>query len=205
MLAPAQHADGILAARVGHQQEPAKALDGDKRSIGDGPRGLPQRVVLARHGRPRGTPQRQGRSTHRARIRLRVKPSIARVVVIAPTQRAHREPLHGRPLAIVRQALDNAEPRAAVRAVDEWIPIPSIAGIEQLGQAVVAGCDVGKHERRRFPVGRAVRISKPLAPAGSSITHSRLTTTARGGRSRSSATRKASSASGSPSTSMTTP
>ncbi len=62
---------------------------------------------------------------------------------------------HRRPRAVVRDAGDDREARAAVGAVDERVAVAAVGGVEQLGQAGVAGRDVGRDRRVRAAVARA--------------------------------------------------
>ena len=54
---------------------------------------------------------------------------------------------HGGTGTVVRQALNHAVARTAVRTVDEWVAVAAVGGVEELAQAVVAGRDVGGNER----------------------------------------------------------
>ena len=129
-----------------------------------------QRVVLARELRAGGVPQRERWPAGRTRVWLRVKPAIERILVLLAARSAHRECLHRRPLAIVRQVLDDAEARAAVRAVDERIPKAPIAGVEQLAETVGArsrdpGARTPKAPRaRRWRGSRSARSRWDRAP-----------------------------------------
>ena len=82
-----------------------------------------------------------------ARVGLRVEAAVQRVAVLAGAALAHGEVLHGGALAVVGQLLDDGEPRPAVRAVDERVAVAAVVGVEQLARAVVAGGQVGRHER----------------------------------------------------------
>ena len=78
-----------------------------------------------------------------ARIRLRVKATIRRVLVLLRARRAHREMAHGRLGPVVRNVLDDREPGAAVGAVGEWVSVPPIAGGDDIGDAIRTGRRVG--------------------------------------------------------------
>ena len=71
------------------------------------------------------------------------------VVVLGLAGRAHRERGHRGQRAVVGDAADDRESRPAVRAVDERVAMAAVAGVEQLGQAVVARRRVGRDERAR--------------------------------------------------------
>ncbi len=101
---------------------------------------------------------RNSRPAFPAGIGLRMEASIGRISVFAGATRAHLESLHRSCRAVVRQRVDDGEARPAVRAVDERVAIAPVVGVEQLGQAIVAGGQVGRHQRglfRRRVVGEA--------------------------------------------------
>ena len=62
---------------------------------------------------------------------------------------------HRRPRAVVGDAGDDREARAAVGAVDERVAVAAVGGVEQLGQAGVAGRDVGRDRGVRAAVAGA--------------------------------------------------
>ena len=131
-------------------------------------------------------PQAEPRPAHRAGIRLRMEAAVERVVILGPARRAHHEAAHRGVRPVVGHRVDDAEPRTAVRAVGEGIAIAPIGRVANLGQAIVAGCDVGHHQRAsRRPSSSLSRMVKPRYGTASSHTGSRLWTTARGGQSRS--------------------
>ena len=111
---------------------------------------------LERVVRLRCRQQRDARATHRARHGLGVEPAVSRVFVLPTAFRAHRERAHRRPLAVVRQCLDDREPRPAVRAVDERVTEPPVAGVEQLGETGGARRGVGRDEPIPCAVDRGV-------------------------------------------------
>ena len=59
---------------------------------------------------------------------------------------AHREFLHARALAVVRHGLEDGQPRAAGRAVDEGVQVAAVVRVEELRAALVARRDVGRDE-----------------------------------------------------------
>ena len=83
------------------------------------------------------------RSAGKAGIGLRVKPAVERVGVLACTCRAHGEGAHGGLHAVVGEAADDGEARAAVGAVDKRVMVPVVRRVEELAQAVIAGGDIG--------------------------------------------------------------
>ena len=60
---------------------------------------------------------------------------------------------------------DDGEPRSAVRAADERVPVAAVAGIGQLGQAVVAGGHVRRGEGAAGVVRDAVADHESAAAA----------------------------------------
>ena len=80
-------------------------------------------------------------------IGLRVKPTIAWIGILARAIGAHLKRRHGRLGTIVGQLIDDREARAAIRAVDERIPVAPVARVEQLCKAIVAGGQIGRHQR----------------------------------------------------------
>jgi hypothetical protein len=92
--------------------------------------------LLDRHGEP-GTAIRAG-------DRLGVIAAVGRVLVLGVTRRAHLEALHRRVLPVVRRMAHDRQARAALCAVDEWVAVAAVVGVEELGQAPIAGGDIGR-------------------------------------------------------------
>ena len=88
------------------------------------------------------------RSAGKAGIGLRMKTAVKWVGVLACTCRAHGEGAHGGLRAVVGETADDGEARAAVGAVDKRVMVPAVRRVEELAQAVIAGGDVGRDERR---------------------------------------------------------
>jgi hypothetical protein len=86
-----------------------------------------------------------------------VKAAIQRIVVFAPALRAHRERRHRRFVAVVRNVADDRVARAAVRAVREGIAEAAVVRIEDLGEAIGAGREIGRDGDLAFPRALAVR------------------------------------------------
>jgi hypothetical protein len=76
-----------------------------------------------------------------------VEAPVPGVLVLTATVDAHRKAGHRRVRTVVRNLADDREPRTALRAVDERIPVPAIVGVEELTEAVLARGDVGRDER----------------------------------------------------------
>ena len=124
--------------------------------------GAPQRLVRGgeRRGRRGPTARAAGRTPGR---RSAARGSGGRADRhTRPGSRAHREAAHRGVRPVVGHRVDDAEPRPAVRAVGEGIAIAAIGGIANLGQAVVAGGDVGHHQRPGAALSSLSRMLKPL-------------------------------------------
>ena len=113
--------------------------------------------------RDRLTGDRFSLSVHQSELRaaggagdgLVVEPTCRRVGVLLLTVPAHREPVHGGEIAVVRQVPDDRETGAAVGAVGERIEMPPVLLIEHLLLAVVTD-------------GGVVGNADPLLTAGAS-------------------------------------
>jgi hypothetical protein len=86
---------------------------------------------------------------------LGVKAPVARVIVLGLALRAERKACHGRVGPVVRDIADNAEARAAVGAVDEWIAVAAVRRVEKLAPAV--GAD--RYIRRDGQVSSLLRLA----------------------------------------------
>lgn len=84
----------------------------------------------------------------KAGIGLRVKATVERIGILRGTLRAHGKTVHRGSRSVIRQRSDDGKAWAAVSAVDKGVVIASVGGIEQLAQAIVAGGDIGRDERR---------------------------------------------------------
>ena len=150
-------------ARVDQQVEAAEALDRDdarRARIAVGR--AAQRVVASRQRRARSRPtaraagRRPGRRWAGRGSGGRAGSSYSRGT--PGTSRSARIVVSR---AVVGQRVDDAEARAAVRAVGERIAVAAVGGIEDLGQAVRAGREVGQRPARDFSPPVLARISKP--------------------------------------------
>ena len=88
---------------------------------------------------PSGRNQPDVRPADRAGVGLRVEAAIGWVVVLRLAGRAHRESRHRGLRPVVGNAARDGEARTAVGAVQKWIAVAAIVGIEQFAQAVRAG------------------------------------------------------------------
>ena len=84
----------------------------------------------------------------KAGIGLRVKTPVEWVGILRGALGTHGKTIHRRGRSVIRQRSDDGKARAAVGAVDKGVVIASVGGIEQLAQAIVAGGDIGRDERR---------------------------------------------------------
>ena len=126
----------------------------------------PRPVARAVGRGPGAIDEPRARPAVRAGVRLGVEAAVARVLVLGPAARAHREAGHRRQRPVVGDAAHDREARAAVRAVDERVAVAAVGGVEQLGEAVVAGRGVGRDRARPArPPRTLARIAKPRSPA----------------------------------------
>ncbi len=128
-----------------------QALEGDDPPRGQGRDRDGQRVVELDRP-PAAVEGLQARAARRAGDRLGVVAAVARVLVFRAAGRAHGEARHGRTLTVIRDAPDDRQTGAAMGAVEEWVAIPAVRGIEKLAQAIPAGCDVRRDEDRAGPI-----------------------------------------------------
>src|SRR6188474_31791 len=75
-------------------------------------------------------------------VRLRMMTTIAGRCVLAEARRALHERPHRCALPVVRHGLDHREPRAAIGACDERVPIPSVTRIRELACTTGAEGDI---------------------------------------------------------------
>ena len=141
----AQH--GLLARRVAGELVATQALDRDDPAVEQQAHGGGQGRLTRGDGsggtrRPPGEP----RSAVRAGDRLRVEPAIRGIPVLGVARRAQREGPHRGLRSVVRQLVDDRGPRATVGAVRERVAISPVRRVAQLGQAGVAGRDVGREQ-----------------------------------------------------------
>ena len=130
----------VIAADALDRQHrpPASRLRGGVHGVGTAGR--------ARRGSPSRSEQLRARPACGAGVRLRVKAPVAGIVVLGLALRAHRESGHRRRRPVVGHAADDREARPAVRAVDERVAEAAVGRVAQLGEAVVAGRRVRRHQ-----------------------------------------------------------
>jgi hypothetical protein len=78
-----------------------------------------------------------------------VESPVVRVVMLVFARFTHLELRHGSPLAVVRHIVDDRETRTTVGAVGECVPTTAVLGVEDVLQAIVAGCEVRRDMHRR--------------------------------------------------------
>jgi len=100
------------------------------------------------------------RPTPRARHRLGMKTSIAGILVFLSAVVTKLERLHRRSRSIVRHALDDRPARPTVRAVGERITIPSLGRVANLGQTLIAHCQISGDRRPRRRLSAAFNNAK---------------------------------------------
>ena len=88
------------------------------------------------------------RSAIKAGVGLRVKATVEWIGILCGAGGAHGETVHRGSRSVIRQRSDDGKARPAVGAVDKGVVVASVGGIEQLAQAIVAGGDIGRDERR---------------------------------------------------------
>lgn len=91
---------------------------------------------------------------------LRVKAPIKWIFVLSPASLAHREVTHRGPCSVVRNVFDDGEARTAVSAVNKGIAVTAILRVEQLGETIDAGSDVGRDGNKAFFVHLALGDAK---------------------------------------------
>ena len=99
--------------------------------------------------------QRQAGTALRARIRLRVKTPVRRIVVLAPARLAHRERRHRRRGPVVGHVARDGEPRPAVGAVGERVAIAAVGRVEDFADAFRAGREIRRNRHAQVGATRA--------------------------------------------------
>jgi hypothetical protein len=121
----------------------AEALHGDDEAAGERRRGRGDRVHRP-HGLTGGGEEAEPRPTGRAGVRLRVEAPVARALVLAPAGGAHAEVRHRGRGPVVGHVGRDREAGAAVGAVGEGVAVAPVGRVGHLGQALVAGGEVGR-------------------------------------------------------------
>ena len=129
---------GRLIGCIHAQVEAANPLDGHNLSSQQPANGC-SHGILSRNLLPAGPHQPDTRATLPARVRLRMEPPIRGIVVFRLAGRAHGEPRHRGLRPVIRNAPRDCESRAAVGAVQKWIPVAAVLWVKQFPQAIRAG------------------------------------------------------------------
>ena len=146
VLAPAQLGDGRGVRRVAGQVVAADPLDRQDRPRPqrlDGERqGLLAGAAAVGRGRhERGTPAVEDSERRSAVVTgdgLGVVTAVCGVGILTAAARAHGEGGHRRHRPVVGQVGHDGEPRSAVRAGDEGMPVAPVGGVPHLAQTVLA-------------------------------------------------------------------
>ena len=173
LLASAQSRHRRLVVGPAGKVEAADALDRHDAPLAQRGGGGGDRVARAadRSLSAAREEQRGQGPARRAGVRLRMEAAVRRIVVLVPAGAAHPKAGHRRERPVVGDALDDREPRAAVRAVDERVAVPAVVRVEELAEAVVAGRGVGRDLRVRRAAVAALddleaRVADGLAVLG---------------------------------------
>jgi hypothetical protein len=126
--------------------KPTQALDGNNASAAEQMGCLVEGLIVPGQNLAVCIPELEMRSTLSTGIGLGVEAAIARVLVFGLASLAHDEAAHGRVGAVVRQGLNDAETRPAVRAVRERITVTPISRLSDILQTISASGIVGENE-----------------------------------------------------------
>ena len=133
-----------LVVRPAGEVIAAQALDGDDPALrqrdGDS---LERRFVAFGRGAAGSIHEPQRRTAVGTGVRLGVEPPVERVLVLGAAAGAHLECRHRGQRPVVGNAADDREPRPAVGAVREGVPVTTVRRVHQLGEAGLTGRDVG--------------------------------------------------------------
>ncbi|KAF5043157.1 hypothetical protein DSECCO2_505110 [anaerobic digester metagenome] len=161
LLCPAQPAFQFGGRLLGAgDMKPPYPPDGDDRApVNEGCR-LPD-GICGRNQRPVGLQESELRPAGGTGDRLGVVPPAGRVGVLALAGAAHGKLRHRRPLPVVGDGSDDAVPRTAVDAGCGPVALVPSPRREHIGDAVVAGADIGRDESGEAP-GAALKDSKRI-------------------------------------------
>ena len=138
MFSFTQQTDSIRIFCVAAEVKPADPFDRDDLSLHDRLTGGCNRVCSAQTG----SENANFRTAVIAADGLCVISACLRVFVFSLTRAAHRESCHGRPRSVIRHGIQNGQPRAALRTVDERMQIAAVIGVKQFCFALVAGRNI---------------------------------------------------------------
>ena len=148
----AERLDCLRRRRVAGQVKSAEPLHRDDGAGAD--RGGRAGARVAWHDGTRGGGQPEARAALRAGDGLGMEAPIARIAVLGPACRAHRERRHGGARAVVGEVAADRVARATAGAGHEGVTIAAVGGIQQLSSAVRAQGQIGRNARRPPPAGR---------------------------------------------------
>ena len=163
VLAAAQTRDRRLTACITGEMIAANTLDSEDTALRHHTPRRRERIPRLRRA---SDEKAIGGAAHGARIGLRVKATVARIVVLALTGGTHREHRHRGQRAVVRNAADDRVARAAVRTVRKGIAVPPIPCRQDLAPTVRTDAEIGRDERRRPRPRRARQDAERPLPAG---------------------------------------
>ena len=134
MLAIPQPLYRDVIGRIAAELEAAQALERDDLPSSDRSGGQADGIAGALDTARVRIPET--RAARGARVRLRMKTAIRRVLVLLRAGRAHREMTHGRERPVVWNVLDDREAGTAVGAVRECVSVPPVRGVEDVVNAL---------------------------------------------------------------------
>src|SRR5262249_29969170 len=115
-------------------------------------------------------PQRQARATQGTGSGLGVEAPVVGVFVLGAASGTEVKGRHRGACPVVRRTADDRQTRTAIGAVEERIAVAAVGRVEQLGQAGVAGGDVGANEDGTGAFGLAhLDAETPIAPRGTGL------------------------------------
>src|SRR5919107_1077541 len=146
-LAAPQGPYSLLVERVAGQMVTAETLYGDDSPATQHLRGACNGVIRAVVKLvPEPVEQPYLRSADGAGVGLGVEATVGGILVLAAAVGAHSKARHRSRGPVVRNCAGDGEARAAVRAIGERVTVTPVRGVQKLGQAIVAGCNVRRDE-----------------------------------------------------------
>jgi len=156
---------GLVLGGSDRQMEASQPLDGHNGPPLEGLDSPKNRFPPFGHGDAVPVGQPRAWTAFPAGIGLGVKPAVGRVLVLFPAFPAHDEPGHGRLFPVVGNVPDDGVPGTAIGAIDVWIAVASIPGIQEFPEAVLTGAGVGGNEGGTGIPGPTPEDAEPV-PAG---------------------------------------
>jgi hypothetical protein len=140
LLAAAEFEHGVGLAGVDCQVKAAEAFDGEDGTLLEETDGFGERIAGVRG--VRAVDEGELGAAVPAGVGLGVEAAVEGVVVLGLTGGAHAKGGHGGLGAVVGDAANDGEARAAVGAVDEGVEVAAVGWVEEFGCAVGTGGDV---------------------------------------------------------------